>query len=216
VIFEVTRDAGFPIVGDRLYGDPDDAHVPTPESYNGNVSITGPRACYDESKRFGETLCLNFWRVFEIPAKIVRPFNVYGPGIRPDDYRVLPNFIEHALRREPLPIHGEGRNTRSFCYLNDAVEAFFRVLFSEANGECFNVGNPEPEISVKDLAQWVADSMPYSVNVVHIDPPHAVYASSDPKRRCPDITKIRSTLGFSPRYDLEVGLRRTIDWFRGE
>ena len=198
----------------EVYGDPDDNHVPTPETYNGNVSTTGPRACNDESKRFGETLCINFWRIFDVPVKIVRPFNVYGPGIRPDDYRVLPNFIEHALRREPLPIHGDGRNTRSFCYINDAVEGFFRVLFSEANGECFNVGNPEPEISVKDLAKLVAESMPYPVEPVHIEPPHAVYASSDPKRRCPDIQKLQTYTGFKPRYDLKTGLRRTIDWFQ--
>ena len=198
----------------EVYGDPDDRHVPTPETYNGNVSITGPRACYDESKRFGETMCLTFWKVFNVPVKIVRPFNVYGPGIRPDDYRVLPNFIEHALRREPLPIHGDGRNTRSFCYINDAIEAFVRVLFSEANGESFNVGNPEPEISVRDLAQCVVDCMPHRVELVNIDPPHAVYASTDPKRRCPDIQKIQSFTGFKPKYDLKTGLKRTIDWFR--
>ncbi len=199
----------------EVYGDPDSKHVPTPETYNGNVSITGPRACYDESKRFGETLCLAFWKVFNVPVKVVRPFNVYGPGIRPDDYRVLPNFIEHALRKEPLPIHGDGRNTRSFCYINDAVEGFFKVLFSEANGESFNVGNPEPEISVKDLAKLVAESMPYPVEVVFIDPPHAVYASSDPKRRCPDIRKLQSHVEFKPKHDLKTGLRRTIDWFKG-
>ena len=198
----------------EVYGDPDNAHVPTPETYNGNVSITGPRACYDESKRFGETLCINYWRIFKVPVKIVRPFNVYGPGIRPDDYRVLPNFIEHGLRREPLPIHGDGRNTRSFCYINDAVEAFFKVLFSQANGESFNVGNPDPEISVKDLAKMVAEFMPRPVDLVNIDPPHAVYASSDPKRRCPDITKIQKTTDYRPKYDLKTGLKRTIEWFR--
>ncbi len=199
----------------EVYGDPDNQHVPTVETYNGNVSVVGPRACYDESKRFGETMCLTFQRVFGVPVKVVRPFNVYGPGIRPDDYRVLPNFIEHALRREPLPIHGDGRNTRSFCYINDAVEGFFRVLFSDAQGECFNVGNPEPEISVKELAKLVAETMPYKVELVNIDPPHAVYASSDPKRRCPDIKKIQTMTGFKPKYDLKTGLKRTIDWFSG-
>jgi len=199
----------------EVYGDPDNQFVPTPETYNGNVSTSGPRACYDESKRFGETMCLTFSRVFNIPVKIVRPFNVYGPGIRPDDYRVLPNFIEHALRREPLPIHGDGRNTRSFCYINDAVEAFFRVLFSDADGECFNVGNPEPEISVRDLAKLVAELMPYPVELVNINPPHAVYASSDPKRRCPDITKLQEVTGFRPKYELDRGLKRTIEWFSG-
>lgn len=199
----------------EVYGDPDGHYVPTPETYNGNVSITGPRACYDESKRFGETLCLAFWRVFNIPVKIVRPFNVYGPGIRPDDYRVLPNFIEHALRKEPLPIHGDGKNTRSFCYINDEIEAVFKLLFSDANGEALNVGNPEPEISINDLAHLVAASMLYQVDILHIDPPHAVYASSDPKRRCPDISKLQATVDFKPAYGLDEGLNRTIQWFRG-
>lgn len=197
----------------EVYGDPDSKYVPTPETYNGNVSIVGPRSCYDESKRFGETMCLAYWRVFNVPVKIVRPFNIYGPGIRPDDYRVLPNFIEHALRKEPLPIHGDGCNTRSFCYINDALEAIFKLLFSGANGESFNIGNPEQEISVEDLAKLVAQSMPFKVDVVSVDPPHAVYASSDPKRRCPDISKLQSVIRYRPRYSLAEGLNRTIQWF---
>lgn len=197
----------------EVYGDPDPKHVPTNEEYYGNVSITGPRSCYDESKRFGETMCLAFWRTFDVPVKIIRPFNVYGPGIRPDDFRVLPNFIEHALRKEPLPVHGDGRNTRSFCYINDQIEGIFRVLFSDANGEYFNVGNPGPEVSVEELAHIVKDCMPHKVDVVKIDPPHAVYASSDPKRRCPDISKLQRITGFKPRYTLEEGVKRTIKWF---
>jgi UDP-glucuronate decarboxylase len=197
----------------EVYGDPDPKHVPTNEEYYGNVSVTGPRSCYDESKRFGETMCLAFWRTFNVPVKIVRPFNVYGPGIRPDDFRVLPNFIEHALRKEPLPIHGDGRNTRSFCYINDAIDSIFRVLFSTANGEYFNIGNPGPEISVADLAQVVKKAMPYKVDIVKIDPPHAVYSTSDPKRRCPDISKLQKFTNYKPLYSLEEGVKRTISWF---
>jgi UDP-glucuronate decarboxylase len=198
----------------EVYGDPDPIHVPTKEDYNGNVSITGPRSCYDESKRFGETMSLAYYRIYNAPVKIIRPFNVYGPGIRPDDYRVLPNFIEHALRREPLPIHGDGKNTRSYCYIADAIEAIFKLLLTDANGECFNVGNPEPEISVADLAVLIANAMPEKAEIMHIDPPHAVYANSDPKRRCPDISKLQSVIDFKPNYNLETGVRRTIDWFR--
>lgn len=198
----------------EVYGDPDNSHVPTTEEYRGNVSVTGPRACYDESKRFGETMCVTYWNVFGVPVKMVRPFNVYGPGIRPDDYRVLPNFIEHALRKEPLPIHGDGRNTRSFCYINDAIEMIFRVLFSDAHGEAFNIGNPAQEISVEELAKELVAAMPYPVEIVHIDPPHAVYAQSDPKRRCPDISKVQRVTGFKPKYDLKEGLARTVAWFR--
>ncbi len=198
----------------EVYGDPDPKHVPTKEDYRGNVSVQGPRACYDESKRFGETMCYAYAQVYGVPVKIIRPFNVYGPGIRPDDYRVLPNFIEHALRKEPLPVHGGGNNTRSFCYINDEIEAIFKVLFSDHNGEAFNVGSPSPEISVKQLAQLVAAAMPYKVDVVSIDPPHAVYANSDPKRRCPDITKLTKLTGFKPRVGLKEGLKRTIRWFQ--
>ncbi len=197
----------------EVYGDPDSRHVPTTEDYNGNVSVNGPRSCYDESKRFGETMCMAFHRVYNLPVKIVRPFNVYGPGIRPDDFRVLPNFIEHALRREPLPIHGDGRNTRSFCYISDSIEAIFRILFSDAEGEAFNVGNPGPELSVTELAHKVAEVMPYPLKIVNIDPPHAVYASSDPKRRCPDISKLTRITGFEPQISLKEGLKRTIRWF---
>lgn len=198
----------------EVYGDPDNRFVPTPEEYRGNVSISGPRACYDESKRFGETMCVTFWHVYGVPVKMVRPFNVYGPGIRPDDYRVLPNFIEHALRKESLPIHGDGRNTRAFCYINDAIEMIFRVFFSEANGEAFNIGNPEQELSVEGLAKCVVEAFPYPVEIVHIDPPHAVYAQSDPKRRCPDISKVQQVTGFQPKYPLKEGLARTVAWFR--
>jgi len=198
----------------EVYGDPSSAHVPTTEDYNGNVSVSGPRSCYDESKRFGETLCTAFWRVYNLPVKIIRPFNVYGPGIRPDDYRVLPNFIEHALRGQSLPVHGDGRNTRSFCYISDQIEGIFKVLFSSENGEAFNVGNPGPEISVQELADRVAEAMPHPVKVVSIDPPHAVYANSDPKRRCPDISKLVRATGFQPRIGLKEGLQRTIRWFQ--
>lgn len=197
----------------EVYGDPDPKQVPTRENYRGNVSVLGARACYDESKRFGETMCEAYWNVYGVPVKMVRPFNVYGPGIRPDDYRVLPNFIEHALRKEPLPIHGDGCNTRSFCYINDQIDGIFRVLFCEENGEPFNIGNPDPEISVKGLAEKVVQNMPFEVKIVNIDPPHEVYANSDPKRRCPDISKITKATGFKPQYDLDAGLKRTIAWF---
>ena len=198
----------------EVYGDPDPNHVPTNENYNGNVSITGPRSCYDESKRFGETLCSTYHHLYGIPIKIVRPFNVYGPGIRPDDFRVLPNFIEHGLRKDSIPIHRDGRNTRAFCYITDAVDSIFRVLFSEENGEAFNIGNPRLEISIEELAYKVQKLMPHNVNVKKIEPEYAVYADSDPKRRCPDISKLVKATGFNPKIDLDEGLMRTIRWFQ--
>jgi len=197
----------------EIYGDPSDEFVPTPETYNGNVSISGPRAVYDESKRFAEILCVSFSRVYQLPVKIVRYFNVFGPGIRPNDYRVLPNFIERAISGDVLEVHGDGRNTRSYCYINDAIEATLKVLFSDHNGEAMNVGNPALEISVTELAEMVAEVYDGDVEIKHVDPPHAVYADSDPKRRCPDISKIKSALDWTPKYSLEEGLSRTISWY---
>lgn len=204
----------------EVYGDPDPNFVPTKEDYRGNVSILGPRAVYDESKRIGETMCEAFYNVYDVPTKCVRPFNVYGPGIRPDDYRVLPNFVEHALRKEPLPVHGDGRNTRAYCYINDAIDCIFRILFCEkAEGESFNIGNPEQEISVKDLADVVKEVVEevvegVTVSINFTEPPLAVYADSDPKRRCPDITKTSEFTGYKPNYPLKEGLKRTIEWYQ--
>ena len=121
------------------------------------MSISGPRACYDESKRFAEILCTSFWKAHKVPVKIVRYFNVYGPGLRPNDYRVLPNFIERGLREKTLTVHGDGFNTRSYCYINDAIEATFKVLFFGVNGEAYNIGNPAQEISVLELASKVQE-----------------------------------------------------------
>jgi dTDP-glucose 4,6-dehydratase/UDP-glucuronate decarboxylase len=198
----------------EVYGDPDPTFVPTKEEYRGNVSILGPRAVYDESKRIGETMCEAFYNVYDVPTRCVRPFNVYGPGIRPDDYRVLPNFIEHALRNEPLPVHGDGKNTRAYCYINDAIECIYRILFTDkSSGESFNIGNPDQEISVADLAEVVKKLIP-ETEIKYTKPPLAVYADSDPKRRCPDISKVSEFTGYKPKYSLEEGLKRTIAWYR--
>jgi len=198
----------------EVYGDPDPNFVPTPETYRGNVSILGPRAVYDESKRVGETMTEVFHNVYGVKTKVVRPFNVYGPGIRPDDYRVLPNFIEHALRNEPLPVHGNGLNTRAYCYINDAIESIYKILISEkTTGQSYNIGNPDQEISVIDLAKLVKKTAPHEVEIINTNPPLAVYADSDPKRRCPDISKLQQHIDFNPKYNLKQGLERTIEWY---
>ncbi len=199
----------------EVYGDPPSNYIPTPETYNGNVSISGPRACYDESKRFAEILCLNFWRVHGVPIKIVRYFNIYGPGHRRNDYRILPNFIERGLNNKSLEIHRDGENTRSYCYINDAIEATFKILFSGQKGEAYNVGNPNEEISVNKLSELVVSLLPKTVKIDHIDPPHDVYGKSDPNRRCPDISKLQSILDYVPKYDLKNGIERTIQWYLG-
>lgn len=200
----------------EVYGDPDPNFVPTPETYLGNVNCIGPRACYDESKRLGETLCMVYFKLFNIPVKIVRPFNVYGPGIKPDDFRVLPNFIYNALKGNYLPVYGEGNHTRAFCYIIDAVTAFYKILLSEWKGEVFNVGKQDEEISVIDLAKLVQEIFNNKINIMKSPVPTEAYASSNPKRRCPDLTKIRKMIGYDAKVDLKYGINRTVQWFKEE
>jgi len=200
----------------EVYGDPDPRFIPTPETYNGNVSSIGYRAVYDESKRLGETFCMTYFQIYNVPVKIVRPFNVYGPGMRLDDYRVIPNFIVNALKGNTIPVYGTGKNTRTFCYVSDAITGFLKVLLSDHSGEVFNVGNQDVEITMLDLAEIIAEVFGNSINIEKRLGPNETYMSADPKRRCPDITKIRSLLGYNPKVDLKSGLDRFIEWAKDE
>ena len=196
----------------EIYGDPDSKNIPTPETYKGNVSCTGPRACYDESKRLGETLCVTYHQRYNVPIKIVRPFNVYGPGMKTKDFRVVPTFFLRGLRGEPLPVHNRGRQTRTFCYATDAITGFFQVLLSDKSGEVYNVGNDQGEISMAALAETVAELFE-GVKVDYIEYPKT-YPKDEPQRRMPDLSKIREKLGFRPKVDLRTGLKRTLTCFR--
>lgn len=197
----------------EIYGDPDPKFIPTPETYKGNVSCTGPRACYDESKRLGETLCVTYHQRYQVPIKIVRPFNVYGPGMKVDDYRVIPNFLSRALDGKPMPVHSRGRQTRTFCYATDAVVAFLKVLLSETDGEIYNVGNEEGEISMAELAEEIAGLFQPRAAVEFVEYPES-YPKEEPQRRVPDLGKIRKELGYRPKVGLRAGLGRTLAWFR--
>ena len=137
----------------EIYGDPDPQAVPTPETYHGYVSSVGPRACYDESKRLGETISTIYHQQFNVPTKIVRPFNVFGPGMKHNDRRVIPMFTYEALNGRPLPVHGDGRQTRTFCYVTDAISGFLKILLRGKQGEPYNIGNSNNEISMADLAK---------------------------------------------------------------
>lgn len=200
----------------EVYGDPDPRFVPTPETYFGNVSCTGPRANYDESKRLGETLCVNYFETYGIPVKTVRPFNVYGPGMRMDDYRVIPNFTAHVFNGKPIPVYEQGNSTRTFCYVTDALVGFFRILLSDYNGEAFNVGNDQEELSISDLAKVMAEIFDNKVEMANVEGPNDAYAKADPKRRCPDLTKIKTKLGYSAKIDLRTGLKRFVKWAMDE
>lgn len=199
----------------EIYGNPDPAFIPTPETYAGHVSSVGPRACYDESKRLTETLCITYHQMYKIPIKIVRPFNIYGPGMRHTDYRVIPTFIYAGLKGKNLPVHEKGIQTRTFCYITDAISAIFKVLLSGRNGEVYNIGNDNPELSMYELASIVADLLGNGVKPRRKSYP-GYYPGGEPQRRCPDLTKIKTELGYTPRVDLRTGILKSIHWFKSE
>ena len=201
----------------EIYGSPSDENIPTPESFNGNVSCTGPRAHYDESKRLAETLCVTHHDIFNVNVKIVRPFNVYGPGMRLDDGRGLINICKCAILNEELPVYDMGTSTRTWTYITDAVIGFMKVLFSDENGEAFNVGTDVGEISTIDLARLTKKLSNSQSKLTLMDAPIRVYKKEfDVLRRCPDISKIRERLQFEPDITLESGLQQTIDWIKEE
>ena len=197
----------------EIYGDPNPENIPTPEHYNGNVSCTGPRACYDESKRLGETLAVNYYQQHGLPVSTVRPFNIYGPGLRLDDKRVIPDFFSDALYKKKITVLSNGLPTRSFCYVRDGISGFMSALLSRHQGEAFNIGNDQLEISIKDLAEMIA------VIVGDVDVEFGLSTESDylidnPQRRCPDLSKAKKLLGYRPKVGLQEGLTRTIKWYR--
>jgi dTDP-glucose 4,6-dehydratase len=189
----------------EVYGDP--LEHPQTESYWGNVNPVGPRGVYDEAKRFAEAMTMAYHRFHGMETRIVRIFNTYGPRMRPQDGRVVSNFIVQALRGEPLSIYGDGSQTRSFCYVDDLVDGIFRLFFSD-RAEPVNVGNPG-EFTVRQLAERVL-ALTGSTSTLESYP----LPEDDPKVRQPDITVARSVLGWEPRVPLDEGLGRTIPYFR--
>lgn len=200
----------------EIYGDPPADRVPTKEDYRGNVSCTGPRACYDESKRLGETLCVNFFRSKGVPVKIARPFNVYGPGLRIDDKRVIPDMFSGAFFSKEIVLLSDGTPSRSFCYVTDALDGFVKILLSGHNGESFNVGNDTEEISMRRLAETVASLFNDEIRIVFGSSPEHDYLTDNPQRRCPDLSKIRELTGYRPRVGTREGLARLKEWYEAE
>ncbi len=199
----------------EIYGDPDPKAVPTPETYHGYVSSVGPRACYDESKRLGETIATIYNEQFGMPTTIVRPFNVFGPGMGHADRRVLPMFAYKAINKEPIPVHGDGHQTRTFCYISDAVTGFLKVLLIGTRGQAYNIGNDEAEISMKDLAEMFTKLAGNGASYELIPYP-SNYPAGEPQRRCPDITKAKHELDFKHRVTLEQGLSRFLEWCKDD
>lgn len=197
----------------EIYGDPDINHIPTEEGYRGNVSCTGPRSCYDESKRLGETLSVCFVKQRNIPIRIVRPFNVYGPLMRLDDKRVIPDFAKFALKNKSIKIFSDGSPTRAFCYVSDALEGFIRTLLLGGTGQSYNIGNDAEEISMLKLAQLIS-SVIGDVRIELSVNSEEDYLTDNPRRRCPNIDKAKRELNYYPKVSIKDGLARMINWYR--
>ena len=210
-MLELARKSDAPLVyasTSEVYGNPE--IIPTPESYWGNVNPIGLRSCYDEGKRFGEALCMAYYRVYGLDVRIVRIFNTYGPRLRPDGLygRVVSKFIEQALMNTEITVYGEGNQTRSFCYVTDTVAGVLRAATrQEMKGEVVNIGSPQ-EITILQLAEKIKATA-RSKSKITFRP----LQPDDPQRRCPNISKAKRILGWSPNVGLEDGLGKTVEWF---
>jgi len=191
----------------EIYGDP--LEHPQKETYRGNVDPVGTRSVYDEAKRFAEALTMAYHRFHDIDTHIVRIFNTYGPRMRLDDGRVVPNFIQQALRGEPLTIYGDGSQTRSFCYVDDLIEGIYRLMFSDFH-KPVNIGNPE-EISILDFAH-VVNTLIENPSGMVTNPDKRL--GNDPQRRQPDITRAKTLLDWEPKVAIREGLQKTIPYFK--
>lgn len=192
----------------EVYGDPQ-VH-PQPETYWGHVNPVGPRGVYDEAKRYAEALVLAYRSARGVDAGIVRIFNTFGPRMRPNDGRAIPNFVRQALAGEPVTVSGDGLQTRSICYVDDLVDGILRMLLDTHDSGPVNIGNPH-EISMRDLAQWIIELTESTSSIEYIERP-----TDDPTVRRPDTAKAVALLGWHPQVDVKDGLERTIAWFRAE
>jgi nucleoside-diphosphate-sugar epimerase len=216
-------EAGRPVKGflyyssSEIYGDPSPDAIPTPETYRGYVSCTGPRACYDESKRIGETLCVVFAKHHGVPTKMARPFNNYGPGLKITDGRVFSDFARDVFAGRDISILSDGSPMRTFCYSSDAITGYYKVLVRGHAAEPYNIGIDKPEITMAQLAGHVRSAAQelfgYRGVVSLGKAAEAEYLSDNPNRRCPVITKAKEHLDFNPRVFVEEGARRSLVWY---
>jgi dTDP-glucose 4,6-dehydratase len=201
------KGAGFFLAStSEVYGDP--LVNPQPETYWGNVNPIGPRGVYDEAKRYAEAMTFAYHRVHSIPVRVVRIFNCYGPRMRRNDGRAVPNFIGQALAGEKITVHGDGSQTRSLCFVSDMVDGFVRLLGYDGPAQPINIGNPH-EVTVLELAERIRGLAGATSEIVFIERP-----VDDPEKRRPDITRARELLGWEPKIPLEEGLATAIDWAR--
>lgn len=201
----------------ELYGNPDAAHVPTSEDYYGYVCATGPRSCYDESKRFGETMCMLFAQRYNMPIGVARPFNNYGPGMRIGDKRVPADFALNVMQNRDIEILSNGAPTRTFCYIADSICGYLKILL-HGSYDYFNIGIETPEISIAQLAEiYVAagkEIFGYTGKVTYAHSDDKEYLTNNPLRRCPDISKARRVLGYAPTITVEDGVGRFLRFLK--
>jgi len=219
------RKAGKPFEGflfyssSEIYGDPSPENIPTPETYRGLVSCTGPRACYDEAKRYGETLCVNFAQQYNVPVKSARPFNNYGPGLKITDKRVLPDYARDVLNGRDIVMLSDGSPKRTFCYVADAICGYYKILIKGKPGEAYNIGVEKPEISMLELAERIVAQarvlFGYQGKIVRQQSADKDYLLDNPNRRCPIIDKARTELGYNPAIQIDEGLSRSLLWYAG-
>ena len=195
----------------EIYGNPDKKNIPTKETYYGNVNSFGPRSCYDEGKRVGETLCYIYKNYFNSKIKIIRPFNVFGPLMNKKDYRVIPNIINKINNNQKILIHGNGRQTRTFCYITDAMTGFLRVILLGKFGEIYNIGNQLNEISMIKLVK-IFDKILKKRNKYKLINYPKNYPADEPMRRCPNINKAIQDTKYNPKVSVEEGVYRVLKY----
>ena len=195
----------------EIYGNPDRNNIPTKETYYGNVNSFGPRSCYDEGKRVGETLCYIYKNYFNSKIKIIRPFNIFGPLMNKKDYRVIPNIINKITSNEKILIHGNGRQTRTFCYITDGMIGFLRVILLGKFGEIYNIGNQSNEISMINLVKIFDKILKKKNKFKLIDYPKN-YPADEPLRRCPNINKAIKDTKYNPKISIKDGVHRVLKY----
>lgn len=203
----------------EIYGDPTPENIPTPETYRGNVDCQGPRACYDEAKRFGETMCYLFHQKYNMPITIIRPFNNYGPGMRLNDARVPADFANAIRQNRDIEMFSDGTPTRTFCYITDAITGYLKGLLHSQDGfEAYNIGMDKPEISIRRLAEIYLEAgrevFGYTGEAKFAEPEDEEYLANNPNRRCPVIDKARRMLGYDPQISVEQGVRYFLEYIK--
>jgi len=199
----------------EIYGDPPSSYIPTTEEFKGYVSCQGPRSCYDESKRLGETLCYIYNKYYNIHTNIIRPFNIYGPGMSKYDFRMIPNMIRNYVNNRPIEVFSNGRQTRTYCYFTDAIDGICKVINRGRSGETYNIGNDNPELSALDLVDIFSSVIGKKVNYNLVDYPNS-YPQDEPSRRLPSLQKIKSELSYEPKISIHEGLHNTYELVKND